>query len=71
MFKNRPPICDFFSNPYIYWDKFQSISSTEKFLFLLGGDLNISDPNNWGGDLSKKLNVKLSRDLELWYQGGT
>ena len=24
---------------------------------IIGGDLKISDQNNWGGDLSKKLNL--------------
>ena len=34
MFKNKPPICDIFGNPHIWWDKFWSVSSPEKFLIL-------------------------------------
>ena len=32
MFKNRRPICDIFGNPYICWNKFWSIFSTDKFM---------------------------------------
>ena len=32
MFKNRPPICDIFGNPYRCWDKLWSIFSTERFI---------------------------------------
>ena len=39
---------------------------------ILGGDLKISDHNNWGGDLSKKLNLRgelnLMGDLKV-YEG--
>ena len=36
---------------------------------ILGGDLKISDQNNWGGDLSNKLNLEgelnLREDLKI------
>ena len=31
IFKNNLPICDIFGNPYICWDNFLSIYSTDKF----------------------------------------
>ena len=50
--QNRTPICDIWGDPYICWDRFWSISSTEKFMIswksqkkMLSIDISLY---NWG-----------------------
>ena len=71
MFKNKPPVCDFFANPYICWDKFWSISSTEKFMIqwkshekMMSIDIGYVD----GGyvEIEKKRKMRANLEANSW-----
>ena len=68
MFKNRPPICDIFGNPCICWDKFWSISSTDKFMILWKSQeklLSIDINQIYGGYVEiEKKQAHMWADLE-------
>ena len=74
MFKNGPPFCVIFGNPYICWNKFWSISSTDKFIILWKSEkkmVSIDISHIHGGYVEiekkkKKKGKKKKKQAQVW-----
>ena len=72
MFKNKPPICDIFGNPYICWGTFWSLSSTDMSIISRKSQekmLSIDISHRYGGYLEigkKQAQVWANLEANSW-----